>query len=351
MSKKAPSPPPPPDPVATANAQADANIRAAEESAKRSAIDIYSPFGSTTYAKDANGLPISQTTTLSPGAQGVFDDQIWIGNNLSDTAINRLASLPQSSYSLSNQPYAPGSYDTSQMPVFDQNAVGNLPYDPRAYGDISLFADKYGDAVWNQGKRRLDPYYQQQDERFEQMMNDRGLPMTGEAYTRTRAEFDRNRDNAYLDLNDRATQAELAASQQMLGMEQGLRNAALTEDMSTSQRAMQDWLQRLQVEQNLRNQGIADYDRERMQGINEVSAILQGSPALGVPQAPNAPTYNIAPGDIQGATYASYNGQLQNYQAKQAQNASMWNGAMGLAGAAMPFIFSHPSLKVILADA
>jgi hypothetical protein len=434
MGKRGPSAPPAPDPVATANAQASANKEAVRESAKVNAVDIYNPYGSTVYERNADGTPKAQRTTLSPGSQYIYDRQQEIGAKLADTANNRVNGIVQSPYTNAGLPYDPRSYDTSTLPTYqgqqtrgpqlpqqkqasrgffgfgvsappnptapDRNFATSIPAVPQgdyAFGVRPPRTESprtVGNSIYEQAVTRLNPRFEQEERRFEQTMANRGLPITGEAYRTARADFDRNRNDAYNDAVYRAIQGEDAIANSRFGRDvtaattndqlagnqftRGLQ-AATTADALTSnalgrdvtrnqtdranfqadrantlqdfQQQQSDWLRRLQVEQNLRGQINNDLLTERNQGINEVSAILQGSPALGMPNAPAVPTYQIAAPDIIGATNAAYNAQVQNYQAQQASRNSLWQGALGIASSALPFLISHPNLKVVLGDA
>lgn len=444
MGKKAPKAPPPPDPKVTAAAQSQANKEAIVESARVNAVDITGPFGTTRYRRNADGTPAEQITTLDPESQYILDQQSKIGMQLADTAFNRTQGLVQTPFTMAGLPYDPTNVNTSNMPSYQRTVGGveqfsdptsgrpnvrmptsglgfgvnnlptslqadliegryssDLPYDPRTTS-VQRYAQDAGDAAYNQMARRLDQRFSRQDELFEQRMADRGIPLTGEAYTQARREFDTNANDAYLQAADRAREVAGSEAQRFLGMEQGLRKTAFDEDqtnrgaymrdlgqfftqgmqsfgadqsrdqqdfsqaLQTNQQRnlnqttaydqsrqdqateQQDWLTRLQTEQNIRGQALNERLTERNQGINEISAILQGSPAMGMPQAPNIPTYRMNPVDVAGITNSAYNAQMQNYQAQQANRAAGWNGAMGIASAVMPlFGKSHPSFKVV----
>lgn len=125
-----------------------------------------------------------------------------------------------------------------------------------------------------------------------------------------------------------------------------------TQDQTDQQLRQADWMNRLQTEQNLRGQVTNDLLTERNQGINEISAIIQGSPAMGMPTAPNVPTYRMNPVDVAGITNSAYNAQMNNYNAQMQSRAAGMQGAMGLASAGLGlFGKSHPSYKVVIGDA
>lgn len=104
-----PSAPTPQDPVATANAQTASNRETAITQANLNAMNQYGPQGSVTYAQNgtwADGTPkLSQTTSLSPEQQGIFDTGLKTQQNLANTAqtqSGRLNDLLGQEFSLDN---------------------------------------------------------------------------------------------------------------------------------------------------------------------------------------------------------------------------------------------------------
>lgn len=86
--------------------------------------------------------------------------------------------------------------------------------------------------------------------------------------------------------------------------------------------------------------GGSEYDRQlanaltlRNQPFNEVSAFIQGAPAMPSPQFQQTPSYNVGAPDIAGLINNQYSQQ-------QAQNASFSNGLFGLGAAALPLLGS-----------
>lgn len=137
MGKKSKSSAPPPvDVNATAAAQTAANKAAIEASAKVNAVDIEGPYGSTTYTRDANGVPIKQTTALSDSSKAIYDQQQVIGKQLADIGTSRLQGIDMSNYSTAGLPYDPRSVDVASMPTYrmksaprgDPAGAGSGPY-------------------------------------------------------------------------------------------------------------------------------------------------------------------------------------------------------------------------------
>lgn len=120
--------------------------------------------------------------------------------------------------------------------------------------------------------------------------------------------------------------------------------------LSNYQTQNQAILARLQAEQGLRATANTELLTERNQAINEVSAILQGSPALGMPSAPTVPTYQMNPVDVMGAYNNNYEQQMRAYNTAQQQQNSIWQGVFGVASAAAPYAMklSNPGFKEVL---
>jgi hypothetical protein len=67
--------PKPPDPIQTAQAQTNINTGALQSAAQLNQINQTGPFGSVTYSGAIGSPDRTQTTTLTPGMQGVLDGQ------------------------------------------------------------------------------------------------------------------------------------------------------------------------------------------------------------------------------------------------------------------------------------
>ena len=90
-----------------------------------------------------------------------------------------------------------------------------------------------------------------------------------------------------------------------------------------------------------RNQAINEMVQQRQIPLNELSAMMAGTQV----QQPNfiSPSQTqINPADLLGATYASYNGQLNAYNAQQGTNSANNQGLFGLIGAGANAYASNP---------
>src|SRR3990167_5881290 len=109
-----PTPPKAPDPVAMSNAQTGSNIDTASASAALNAVNQQSPFGSVTYdqtgSTNIGGREVpryTQTTTLSPEQQALYDAQTGVTKQAYDTAgtaIGQAQNTLSTPFSLNNLP-------------------------------------------------------------------------------------------------------------------------------------------------------------------------------------------------------------------------------------------------------
>ena len=247
MGKK--SGPSPPSPAATAQAQAEANR-----------IDQFTPFGSLIFSGDNRNVA---TSTLSPDQQAILDlleqGQITLGQR----AVDRAGALPFGDLDLSGLPALPA----------DANAA-------RAAAE---------DAVFGRGLRLLDPVFQQQERRLTQRLADQGIPVGSEAFAEDFRSFNTGRDQALLDLADRAVLAGGAEATRLLGDTIAARGQALT---------------------------------ERAQPMNEILTLL------GLTQVNQPSFFAPSPVDILGSESLALQGQLANQQSRN----DVLGGLLGLGG-------------------
>jgi hypothetical protein len=172
------------------------------------------------------------------------------------------------------------------------------------------------------------------------------------------------------DFNLAADQNALQQASQFFANEQASRNQGLNElgqlrtsRVSDRDRAIAEASQLFGLEANARDRAVAEASQlfslqaggrdrainelmlQRNQPLNELAAMLSGNQVV-QPNFLTPPQPTIQAGDLQGATYANYQGalgqqQMQNqnnligYQAGQAADNAMTGGLMGLAGAGM----------------
>ncbi len=339
MGKKAPSPPPAPDPVAIANAEKTANVEAARETAKLNAINQYTPFGNVVFQRDSSGIPIAQTTTLSPDQQALVDLQSNIGVQLGQLAQNQANYIANNQFQLPDTlPTVPSSLgvSTPEFPLgVDTSGLAPIP----GAQDFSADAQRLEDATFSRAMNLLNPEFDRQRRQTEQTLFDRGLPQTGEAYTRELNRLDQAQNEARLAAAQEAVQAGRAEQSRLFGQgvtarQIGFGEAAQNANMQQQarQQAIAEAAQNAQLAANSRQQLINELMLERSQPFNELSAFLQGAPSLPVPQAQPLQPINIAPPNVLGAHTLRANIDAQNYGNQLQYRGGVIGDTLGLFG-------------------
>jgi hypothetical protein len=277
-----PKAPTPADPAKTAAAQTQSNVDTAVANTWLNNANKSGPLGSVTYDQTGtqmvNGQEIptfTETTTLSPEQQRLYDQQTALGGQMNDIAGRQLTTLD-------NTLSTPLSFD-------------GLPEAPTAD------RQQYVDAL----SARLQPELDRQRAALETKLANQGIMPGSEAYREAIALNDRSMNDAY-------TQSILNAgnyAQQEYGMGTDARNRAIQEQLT------------------LRNQP-----------INEIGALMSGGQVT-MPQFQAYQGGNIAGTDVAGITQQGYQNQLKAYeQQMNAQNA-MFGGIAGLAGTGVKAMF------------
>lgn len=255
-----PSPPAAPDPVQTINAQTGANKETAIANATLNRVNQYGPYGSSVYNVSGyeGGVPqYSQTTTLSPEQQSLYNKTTQGQNTLADTALGGLGRV-QNGFS---QPFS-------------------LRNDPTT-ADFGTQVKNASDAAYRGQTQYLDPQFADQQEQLDSKLANQGLQVGGEAYDKAQAQFGRQKQAAYQSAQDAATTA--GANIQNQGFNQGLQGAGLQ-------------------------------FAERNQPLAEYNSLMTGNQPTN-PTFGNVPGVNQANTDVAGITNSSYQNQLARYNA------------------------------------
>lgn len=272
MGKSSGSAPTPPNPERTAAAQAAANREAVRESALVNQINQVTPFGSLTYTGAVGSPDRTATTTLAPAQQQMLDYSNQAGIGFGQLANQQLSA------------------------VSDRLAS---PLDFGSFGAVPQANEQTRQATAAAMMDRLNPQFDRDLNALETRLANQGIGYGSQAYSAAMDDFNRSRNDARLAVDAQAGN-EMA---RMLGMQLQSRNQGLTETV-----------------------------QQRQIPLNELAAMLSGSQVQS-PQFMNTGGYQVAPADIMGATYANYNGALNNYNMQQQQNASNMQGLFGLLGA------------------
>lgn len=270
-----------PDPAATAAAQAQANKEAVRESALVNQINQITPYGRVSYmgelgGTNEDGSPTrSMTLTLPDQVQRALEGQQAVTGGLTEFA----------------RQFVPRVADSLSVP-FNTANIGQRPeYNEGTRGRVEQ-------ALFD----RLQPQFDRDQAALDTRLANQGIGIGSEAYR-----------NAQDDLSRGRTDARLAAVNQA--------GAEAQRDFGLQQQSY--------------GQAISDALLNRGQGLNEVSALIQGAPAINTPSAPQPAQYQIAPPDILGANALNYQGQLNAYNQNQANNRAAMGGLFGLGSAAL----------------
>lgn len=285
MGKK--STPSAPDPAATAAAQSAANKEAVTESAKVNQINTVSPYGSTSYSGEIGSPDRTQTTTLSPSGQTQLNQQNQVAEGLGNKALQIYDYLPTSQFNYNGIKQVGDNYDASRQAATD-----------KVYGLLT-----------NNTQRDFN----RSEETLRSKLGSQGIGQDSEAYKREMEAFNDSKNTAF---NNAATTAYTQ------GMNEA--NNAYNTDTQTRNRQIQERLQ------------------ERQVPANELSAILQGTPAFTNPSTPNAAQYSVNAPDVAGLINNNYQNQLNAAN----QRSSKFGSTVGnLAQAGATIYASDPVLK------
>lgn len=293
MGKSSGDAPAPPDPTATAAAQAAANKEAVRESALVNQINQVNPFGVLTYTGEIGKPDRTATTTFNPTVQGTIDTQQKLAEALAKFAYDPMLNNVKQNFS------QPLNYEgITQLPGTEDLLNASQPVEQ---------------ATYQRALNLLRPEFDTQKRRTEGDLVNRGLYQGSEAYNTEVDRLERSQNRA---LEDTALAAVGAGRSE----QSRLFNQA----------------------QAARQQGITERERLRSQPLNELAALLQGSPAINTPQFGAPAQYQVAPADVSGAINNAYAGQMNAYNQNRSANNAAMGGLFGLGGSAIsaaPFLF------------
>lgn len=289
-------------------AQGAANNETARLNAKLNRYNVYGPGGSTTWNNE--GDTWSQTQTLEPSQQRQFDATNAIGESVLGTAQGYAGALPQGQFSYDGAP----EYQSS----IDRSGLADVPT------DIGAYQSKAEQAAYDRTMGMLNPQFEQQQENLTQQLANQGIMQGSEAYTRAMDDYNRNKNNAML----RASQDAIMTGDALAG---SMFNRGLT--------SRQQGLSERTTDLNLNNAARSNYANEQLtsrnQQLNELAALLQGSPALQMPSGSGGAMVNAQAPDVQGAMAMANQNALSQYQASQANQGALLGGLSNLGMAAL----------------
>lgn len=352
------SAPKPIDPFKTAEAQAQFNTQATEDALRLNAIDQYGPYGSTTYQRNEQGLPTSQTVNLSPDVKAWLDSQFGASKGISDAAQTQIGYLPQDRFTLPTGPN--GSQiaaerfgaDTLDPSKFANPLEGSLYQSSAVDMAETPSTQDIASTFYDQAKSRFQPDLEDRRKAKSLELSRRGIPVGSEIYNDEMARLDRSENNAY---SDASRQAELAAGaeqsrqygQNLSTAQYGGQEQQRLAGADLANRGFLGTTQNQQFNQAMAGQNfgrneyqteLANALLERNQPYAEAAALLGTNPSFQTPGFQNAPSQGVAAPDYSGLANTSYNQQV-------AANQSKWNNIGAVASAAVPMIFSDEDYK------
>lgn len=270
MGGKSGSAPRAPDPAATAAAQTAANKEAVRESALVNQIGQVTPFGNVSFSGEIGTPERTQTLTLPPEVQAALEGQQRIAGGLTGFA----------------EQFVPRVAESLGTP-FSTESLGPAPTADRQRIEDALLG-------------RLEPLIARDEDRLRNRLANQGIAQGSEAFGSALDDFGRGRTDARL---------------------------------ATIGQAGQEFSRDFGLQQQARQQAISEALLNRTQGLNEVSALLQGAPALQQPSLPQPSQFQVQPADILGAQQLQFAGQQNAFNQNQAGNRSALGGLAGLGGA------------------
>lgn len=313
------SPPAPPDPAATAAAQGAQDRKTALTNAVLLNPNISSPYGKISY--DTNSYNVgddvkdvtrpTQTVTLSEAQQRQLNARDQISDYLNTAGTSLASQMPQTQLIAPNTPIRPTNIDYSGIdatPTLDQFE-----------GDRA----RVEKSVYDRQMRLMQPDLEQQKKALEERLVQTGNPLGSESYGKEMDRYDRNYTESLQNLSDRAILAGGDEQTRLLNAANTLKGQQISDAMRPYQTADQ-----------LRKDQISENQLLRNQGINELSAILQGREAITLPVGSQYNQSSLRSPDIAGMTNQAYQSNLANYnaafQANQAASNAQTQGLFGV---------------------
>lgn len=308
------SPPAAPNYAAAAEKTAQGNQNAALAAQLGNMVNQSTPYGNVTYTPNLTGADLayfqstgklptdkkgnlapvqwSQTVTMTPEMQAMFNQNMGINQSLLNTATTLGGQAEQAALN----------------PLTAQEFTSTA-------GDPEALNQAMTNAMYRQQSQYLDPQFQQAQSNLENKLANQGITQGSEAYDRAMLNFNNQKQQAYESARNAAISQGMNAAQGMFGM--NLQNANLANQAAQSNLAQQQTLQ-----QN---------------PINMLNAIRSGAqtqvaqmPQVGVSQPGNLSNWSGP--DYLSAANQQYNTNLNNWNYNQAQNQQTMQGILKGAG-------------------
>lgn len=339
--------PTPPNANDLSKAQTQSNIQTATAQTGLNAMNQYGPGGSSTYKQVGtwpDGTPrFSQTTSLSPALQGVFDTGIQTQQQIGNAARGLSQNLNL------NPINAPQYQQYGGGPNLATGAQGGNIQSNIGPSDYAGQRQGVEDALLG----RVNQSYDRDRASLEQRLANQGIQQGTEAYTNAMSDHNRG-------LADARTSAVLGAGQEQNRLQQLALNSGQFANQAQAQQfgqnfsnaglgntAQQQMFQNNQqttgLNNQLKDQSFGNAITGNNQNINQLLALLGGGQINSQPQFGQTPQTGVAGTDVAGNAWNQFN-------AQQGQSNQMWNGLGALGGTLGGFLFSDRRLKADIRD-
>lgn len=333
-----PKAPPAPDYAALAQQQGLESRDTAGFNTNINRVNQVGPDGSVTWSQNPGADPLNpgvgdytQTTTLSPAQQALYDSNNRIGQNFSNTAESGLARVGQSmgeSFTPTGVP-ALGFVDAGNYNFQGSLDTGNLP--DLNYGTAASRA-----RVEAALRSRLEPQLNDQQHALESQLLNSGLEKGSQAWN---SEMDRMQ-RARNDAEQQVTAAGGAEESRLAGLQQAQRGQLFNEILSSGNFANSAIGQQIQAAlaaasqgNAARGQGIQEQLVQRQLPLNETNALRTGAQV----QMPQFGSYytgggaQAAPVMDAGLAQGAYD--MNRYNQQQGGYNALLGGLAGMGGA------------------
>ncbi|MBF0625097.1 MAG: hypothetical protein HQL82_09860 [Magnetococcales bacterium] len=244
-----------------------------------------------------------QIVTLTPEGQRLQNTQTQLANTLGDLALERAGQIQRQPLTFDGLPAWRESIDRSRAPDITDPAL--LRVDIGAE-DLDSLRHKVEESLYERSRRFLDPRFQREKAALETHLANQGIVGDSAAWSRAMGDFETTRNAAYQEAQDQAIQGGAAEQDRLLRNAMALSSQNYEQTMNARRQTLAEALQDAEMVNAARQQGIYERQVLRNAPIDELAAILQGSPATHAPTPMPTASYSVQAPDYQGEVYRSY---------------------------------------------
>lgn len=347
-------PPPSPDPRETAAAQGNVNVSTAITERLLNNVNQVDQFGNRLDFSQTGSFELvdpldgsirdipqfTQTQTLSPGQQAIFDTNQATQQNLANIGQQQSGAIGE----LLNDPFSISNVASPDLVTGIGQGVEPIQTGFQGAGDITRSFDSgfnrgdFEDALFQRLDRRTDI----DRNALEQSLANRGIKLGSGAFSAAQGDFGQN-------VNDQRTAAILAGGQEQANQEaifqaraqfanqaqgqqfsQNQTQAAFSNTAANQQ--LQQQLAQAQFANQARGQSIEEALVERNQPFQEINAVLSGG-QIQTPGFAQGPQTNLPTVDFAGLVQQDFANQTNAANTRNTQQGQLFGGiASGFAG-------------------